>query len=323
MLNILFAAPESSWGGFLGIIREQLPQHRFKATGRFAVDSLAGFDVLIPTMCPVTHQMLQQSNQLKLIQQCGSGLEGVDIEAAVEKGIMVANVPTGISGNAASVAELGIYLMIGLCRDVHGMARSLEARKMGQPQGRALSGQTVGLVGLGGIGRALVKRLRGFNVRIMGIKNSNLSAVKSELELDWVGGPDQLPDLLEQSDIVFLCLPVTPQSIGLINRDALSRMKPTAFLINLSRGGLVSRDALETALADGTIAGAGLDGFWDEPPDPDDPIFGYNVLATPHIGGSTDLSMQGIVKGVAEHIRRHEAGRIPLNCAHPWPKSKR
>ena len=96
--------------------------------------------------------MLVRANQLKLIQQCGAGLEGVDIAAAVEREIFVANVPTAISGNAASVAELGIYLMIGLCRDVHGMAKSLKARKMGQPQGRALSGQTIGLVGLGGIG---------------------------------------------------------------------------------------------------------------------------------------------------------------------------
>ena len=317
MLNVLFAAPENAWGGFLGIIREQLPNHKFFASGRFEVDSLAEFDVLIPTMCPVTRQMLEKANQLKLIQQCGAGLEGVDIAAANEKGVFVANVPTAISGNAASVAELGIFLMIGLCRDVHGMDRSLKEKKMGQPQGRALSGQTIGLVGLGGIGRALIKRLRGFNVRIIGIKNSNLKAVKTELGLDWVGGPDQLPELLKQSDIVFLCLPLTPESIDLIDREAFACMKSTAYLINLSRGGLVSRSALESALADGAISGAGLDVFWEEPPDPADPIFKYNVLATPHIGGSTDLSMQGIVKGVVENIRRLEAGQIPLNCAHP------
>jgi phosphoglycerate dehydrogenase-like enzyme len=122
----------------------------------------------------------------------------VDIAAAAEKGIFVANVPTGISGNADSVAELGIYLMIGL-----------------------------------------------------------------------------------------------------------------------SRGGLVDREALEEALAGGTIAGTGLDVFWEEPPDPRDPIFSHNVMATPLIGGSTDVSMQGIVKGVVENIRRIEAGQIPQNCAKP------
>ncbi|MGA8240165.1 MAG: NAD(P)-dependent oxidoreductase [Desulfobacterales bacterium] len=104
----------------------------------------------------------------------------------------------------------------------------------------------------------------------------------------------------------------------LINRRTLSCMQPTAYLINLSRGGLVDCEALEEALAGGTIAGAGLDVFWEEPPDPHDSIFSHNVMATPHIGGSTDLSMQGIVKGVVENIRRIEAGQIPQNCVHPY-----
>ena len=89
-------------------------------------------------------------------------------------------------------------------------------------------------------------------------------------------------------------------------------MKQNAFLINLSRGGLVERDALEEALATGRIAGAGLDVFWEEPPDPNDTIFSYNVLATPHIGGSTDLSIQGIVKAVAENILRLDKNKKPL-----------
>ena len=89
-------------------------------------------------------------------------------------------------------------------------------------------------------------------------------------------------------------------------------MKSGAFLINLSRGGLVDRDALEDALESGKIAGAGLDVFWKEPPDPNDPIFNYNVMATPHIAGSTDVSMRGIVKVVAENIRRLEKNLKPL-----------
>ena len=314
-MNILFAAPENAWGGFLGLVRKELPSHHFTATGEFAIQSLAGVDILIPTMCPITRETLADADRLKLIQQCGSGLEGVDIAAATEKGICVANVPTGSSGNADSVAELGIYLTIGLLRDVRGMARSLTNRKMGQPQGRALGGLTVGIVGLGGIGQALIKRLNGFDVRIIGIKNHHPQQAKAALGLAWVGGSDQLPELLGQSDVVYLCLPVTPASLGMINRQTLSCMKPDAFLINLSRGGIVDRDALEWALSSGTIAGAGLDVFWKEPPDPDDPIFNLNVLATPHIGGSTNRSMQGIVAGVVENIKRLEAGLPPHNQA--------
>ena len=316
-MNILFAAPENAWGGFLGMVQRHLPEHRFRATGGFCVDHLTGVDVLIPTMCPITREVLEGADRLRLIQQCGSGLEGVDIAAAVEKKIYVANVPTATSGNADSVAEVGIYLMIGLHRDVRMMARSLRQKKMGQPQGRALGGKTIGIVGLGGIGQALVARLKGFGVRIIGIKRKDPQAAKTAFGLDWAGSPEQLPELLAQSDVVFLCVPATPATTGLMNRETFARMKPDAYLINLSRGGLVERDALKWALSSGTIAGAGLDVFWEEPPDPDDPIFQLNVLATPHIGGSTDLSMQGIVAGVVENIRRLEAGRKPLNCAKP------
>jgi len=311
-MKILFAAPENAWGGFLGLIQSELPQHDFVASGRFSVDSLEGFDVLIPTMCPVTREKLKTRDRLRLIQQCGAGLEGVDLEAAQDLNIWVANVPTDISGNADSVAELGIYMMIGLSRNFRGMAQSLTNRKMGEPQGKVLSGRTVGLVGLGGIGRALIKRLRAFDVRLIGIKRHNPEKAKEELGLEWVGGPQDLPELLRRSHYVVLCLPVTPETRNVMNRESFSHMNRDAFLINLARGVLVDRDALEEALSSGKIAGAGLDVFWEEPPDPNDPIFGHNLLATPHIAGSTDVSMYGIVEVVAENIRRLERNQEPL-----------
>ena len=312
-MTILFAAPENAWGGFLNLIRSELPEHQFDATGGFSIDSLEGYDVLIPTMTRITNEMIEQNDRLKLIQQCGSGLELVDIAAANEKGIWVANVPTGISGNADSVAEIGIYMIIGLSRNVKAMARSLSAKKMGVPQGRALYGRTVGLVGLGGIGQALIKRLKTFDVDLIGIKRTDPQKARDVLGLKWVGTPDELPRLLKQSDFVILCLPVTAESTNLINKHTLSYMKNDAFLINLSRGGLVDRKALEDALASGQIAGAGLDVFWKEPPDPDDPVFNYNVMTTPHIAGSTDNAMKGIVAQVAANIRRIAEKKEPLH----------
>jgi phosphoglycerate dehydrogenase-like enzyme len=311
-MKILFAAPENAWGGFLHAIRAELPEHQFVASGRFAVDTLQGYDVLIPTMCPITRETLASSDRLRLVQQCGAGLEGVDLAAAGERGIWVANVPTDISGNADSVAEIGIYFMIGLARDVRGMARSLAERKMGEPRGRSLSGRTVGLVGLGGIGRALATRLKAFQVRLIGIKRHDPAKAREELGLDWVGGPTDLPELLRLSDFVVLCLPLTAGNRHLLDRQAFSLMKPDAFLINLSRGGLVEREALEEALAAGNIAGAGLDVFWEEPPDPRDPVFRYNVLVTPHIAGSTDVAMRGITRVVAENLRRLANREQPL-----------
>jgi phosphoglycerate dehydrogenase-like enzyme len=312
-LKILFAASKDAWGGFLNRVKKLLPDHEFIAAGRFEITDLSGIDILIPTMSSVTEDTLKTADKLRLIQQCGAGLELVDINAARKRGIFVANVPTEVSGNADSVAELAIYLMIGLSRNVELMKDSLEKQIMGGPMGVALKGRTVGIVGLGGIGKALVQRLRPFGVKLMGIKQSNPDQAKKELQLDWVGGPNDLDTLLRQSDYVVLCLPLKNFSPGFINRDTLKTMKSTGFLINVSRGGLVDYKALKSALKAKSIAGAGLDVFWEEPPDPADDIFQYNVMATPHIGGATDISVQGIARSVAENINRVVNGEIPIH----------
>ena len=312
-MKILFAASEDAWGGFLNRVKKLLPDHEFIAEGRFEISDLSGIDVLIPTMSRVTDDILKTADKLRLIQQCGAGLELVNINAARERDIFVANVPTDISGNADSVAELAIYLMIGLSRNVELMKVSLKKQIMGDPMGMALKGRTVGIVGLGGIGKALIKRLRPFGVKLIGIKQSNPDQAKKDLCLDWVGGPDDLGILLKQSDYVVLCLPLNYSSQGLINEDTIKIMKQDSFLINVSRGGLVDHGALKSALKEKSIAGAGLDVFWEEPPDPADDIFQYNVMATPHIGGATDVSMQGIAESVAENINRIANGKTPVN----------
>ncbi|HTZ40658.1 MAG TPA: 2-hydroxyacid dehydrogenase [Syntrophales bacterium] len=311
-MKILFAAPENAWGGVLVLLRKALPEHEFVALGNYAPEGLGGYDVMIPTMSRITEPLLDTADRLRLIQQVGSGLEGVDIAAARKRGIQVANVPTDACGNADSVAELGIYLMIGLTRDFRGMATSFAHRKIGEPRGTTLMGKTIGIVGLGGIGKALVKRLQSFDVRLIGIKRDNPQKAEKELGLHWVGGSKDLEKLLGLSDFVILCLPVTAESRDLLNERTFAAMKKGSYLINLSRGGLVNRDALEKALASGQIAGAGLDVFWEEPVDPSDPIFRHNILVTPHIGGSTDVSITGIAKIVADNIHRVELGQQPL-----------
>jgi len=316
-LKILFNAGENAWGGMLHEMRKILPQHEYVVNGSFAINSLAGYDVLIPTMGRISADLLATADRLRLIQQCGAGLEGVDIAAAEARGIMVANVPTDVSGNADSVAELGIYFMIGLSRNVTGMATGLRQQCMGEPKGLALGGKTVGIIGLGGIGRALVKRLRPFGVRLIGLKQNEPESARLELNLGWVGTPERLPELLQQSDYVVLALPVNDETASIFNHETFALMKPGAFLINLARGGLIDRAALAKALDSGEIAGAGLDVFWEEPPDPDDPIFSYKVMATPHCAGCTDVAIAGIAHGVCENITRVEQDLPPLNRTEP------
>lgn len=303
-MRILFAAPENAWSGFLDRLREMNPAHEIIAAGAFDIDTLAGFDVVIPTMTRVTAAHFATADRLKLVQQVGVGLDGVDFEAAERAGAVVANVPSGESGNADSVAELGVYLMIALARDARGMAQTMREGRIGTPFGIALKGKTAGIVGLGGLGGAVAHRLRAFGMRLCGIRRHDPESARREFDLDWAGGPADLPKLLEEADFVILCLPDTASTHAIMNAQAFSRMKSTAYLVNLGRGGLVERAALLDALESGSIAGAGLDVFWEEPPAPDDPVFSCNVIATPHVAGSTDISVDGILESVTANLAR-------------------
>lgn len=311
-MRVLFAAPESAWGGILARFRAALPEVEFVASG-FNPASLAGFEVVIPTMSQLDAPLIEGADRLQLIQQMGAGLEGVDLDAARRAGVAVANVPTADSGNADSVAELAVYLMLALLRRAPEHAQTLAAGLMGQPTGQSLIGKRVGLVGFGAIGQALSTRLAPFGVRQSAIKRSPNAALAEAFGLEWLGGRDDLPRLLAESEIVVLALPDATDSHGLINAERLAQMAPGSFLVNVGRGGLVERDALFAALKSGHLAGAGLDVFWQEPPATDDPIFQCNLVATPHIGGLTDRSVTGILNASVDNIRRLMRGETPLH----------
>lgn len=311
-MRVLFAAEEHAWGGILNKFRQALPNVEFIAANGYQTQSLAGFDVLIPTMTKVDSQLLGTADKLQLIQQIGAGLEGVDIDSAKKHGIAVANIPTDISNNADSVAELGIYMMLGLARKAAQIPHFLQDQQLGRPMGLGLKGKTVGLVGLGGIGKALAKRLHAFDMRLIGIKQTMSDEFAKAHHLAWLGTLAQLPELLAQSDFVVMSLPDSPDTHHILNANTFRFMKSSAFLINLGRGGLIEKEALYQALINKQIAGAGLDVFWKEPPDPTDPIFQQNIIATPHIGGVTDISVQGIFEAACDNIRRLQTGEPVL-----------
>ncbi|MGH7933315.1 MAG: 2-hydroxyacid dehydrogenase [Candidatus Binataceae bacterium] len=276
----------------------------------------AAAEMLIPAMSRIDGDIMDRIDGLRLIQQWGAGLEGVDVAAATMRNIAVANVPSAGTGNAESVAEWCVMAAIAVSRRLPAAQRIIQAgTAWGAPIGRALMGRTAGIVGLGGIGEALATRLRPFGMRILGLKRRPDAALAERLGLEWIGGADRLPDLLQQSDYVFLCVPMNEQTRMLIDERAIALMPPQACIINAGRGGLMSHAALLRALSKGQLMGAGLDVFEQEPLDPASPLLGRSdILATAHVAGVTDVSYRGIARGVVANIVRILAGQAPHNC---------
>ncbi|HHW92554.1 MAG TPA: hypothetical protein GX735_07670 [Firmicutes bacterium] len=284
-------------------IRAQLPEPNFAISvvdpERSILEQVGDVDVIIPGMASITAEVMDAAPRLKLIVQFGVGLEGVDMEAARRRGIYVSNTP-GV--NAAAVAEHALFLMLALARRLPVAQGALGEGQIGFPVGRELSGKTVGIIGFGNSGRELARMARGLGMRVLAIRRT--PGEDDRALVDFIGTRADLDKVLAESDFVSLHAPLTPETEGLIDAAALARMKPSAFLVNVARGGLVVREDLLAALRTGVIAGAGLDVFWTEPPDPNDKLFTLeNVVVTPHIAGVTEEAYGRAARQVAAHIR--------------------
>jgi phosphoglycerate dehydrogenase-like enzyme len=299
----------------MNILQRELPDDEILACApNQVVDSARTADVLIPTVSPIPAAAFD-STRVRIVQQYGAGLDSVDIPAATRAGVFVANVPSAGTGNAESVAELSILFMLALARKYPQTQESMQQRKLGAPMGQTLKGRTAAIIGFGGIGQELAIRLHGFEMKVLAVSRRGPKA--GDVAVDFHGAADTLHTVLRQADFVIVAPPLNDDTRSLIGQEEFACMKPNAFLINVARGPVVDYDALLAALKNGRIAGAGLDVFWQEPFDPTDPIFSYTVIATPHIGGATDLSLQGIAKKVAENINRVRRGEVPVSCANP------
>lgn len=273
--------------------------------------SLAGVDVIVPYGAQIDRAVIEQGT-FGLIQQFGVGLETVDIEAATERGVWVARVPSSQTGNAESVAEHAILLMLALSRKERELKDAVAHGIIGDPPGVALARKTCCIIGLGGVGGALARRLSAFDMRLNGVRARTLLGAPAGVGMK-VFGPSHLHAALADADYVIVCATLDASNRNLINAAAIQAMKRGAYLVNVARGGLVDTHALEDALASGHLAGAGLDVVADEPIDPASSLLERNVIVTPHVAGVTDLSYDGIAREVARNIERYAEGEPPLH----------
>ncbi len=279
------------------------------------LDALPWAEVLVTAPREIGESMLRNAKSLKLIQEWGTGVEGIDLAACTRLGIKVCNVPSRGTGNAESVAETALLLMLLLARRyARAQENLLKIGRVHAPKGMALWKKKACVLGLGNLGRCIVDRLQCLGMNVVGV-NRSMRSEFSEWGLKSVHLLGDIKEAVEGASFLVLALPLNDGTRNIVNRDVLKALGPGGYLINVARGGLVVRKDLEAALDAGEIAGAGLDVFWAEPPDPNDLLFRrLNVVATPHIGGVTDEGMEGVARFVRENLDRFNRGETPLSC---------
>ena len=301
-----------TWGGFYapGWIEKYWPKIRERCevrltdirTGPERLTQLADVDAIILRRWEVDREMLEAAPKLRAVVTVGVGVEKVDIEAATELGIVVANSP----GNQISVAEATMLLMLAVSKR---MLMWVDAARTGnQPDasvhGSELYGKTLGLIGLGRIGRRVAGMARAFGMDVLAYDPYVTSADDVELV--------PLDDLLRRSDLVSVHVVLTPETHHMLGAREFGLMKPSAVVINTARGGAIDEAALIEALRSKQIAGAGLDVFEVEPPELDNPLLSMpNVVATPHALPRTEEAFERCAEMTQESILAVMDGELP------------
>jgi D-3-phosphoglycerate dehydrogenase len=272
-----------------------------------------GCDAILCDAAPISRRVLEALPAVKVVSEYGIGVDNIDVAAATELGVWVANVP-GFC--AEEVSDHAIALVLALARRVTRLDRVVRRGGWGATSAgemRRLNRQTFGAVGFGRIGQLAAGKARALGMRVLAHSPRSAPARAAALGAEAV----PLDRVLRESDYVCLFLPATPETRGLIDAGALAQMKPTAHLVNVGRGSLVDEPALVEALRGGRIAGAALDVFAAEPPDPSSPLLTFeNVILTPHAAFYSQESLEDLQTAAAGNaIAALTEGRpnTPLN----------
>tara|TARA_R110001592_G_scaffold122747_1_gene329844 strand:+ start:89230 stop:90189 length:960 start_codon:yes stop_codon:yes gene_type:complete len=272
------------------------------------VEQVQGYDAVLAGAEIYSREVLQQLPDLKVISRYGVGFDAVDLAAADAQNIVVTITP-GV--NHHSVAEQAFALLMGIARMTRTQDRAVRSGEWERELTPRVWGSTIGIVGLGRIGQAVATRAIGMGMHVLAYDPFPNEEFAKTHQIKLLS----LEELLKQSDYVTLHLPVTPETIDIINRDTLAIMKPGSVLINTARGGLVDENALVEALESGHLRGAGLDVFKKEPLPVESPLIKLeNVLLSCHTGGLDQESHRDAYAMAAQNIVKLHQGEWPVEC---------
>ena len=308
-MNVLIAEPLAPAG--LDLLRSQPGWNIVVSNPKDFEACLPEADaLLVRSVVQVNQSLLARAPKLRVVGRAGVGVDNVDLDAATQAGVLVMNTP---GGNSISVAEHTLALMLAMARHIPQANYSTRAGKWEKKKfiGTELRGKTLGVVGMGAIGREVTKRARAFEMRIVAHDPYITPKIAYDLGVDLV----DLPALYAASDYITLHVAATPDTTGMLSRQAFAQMKTGVRIVNCARGELVDEAALAEAIASGKVADASIDVFAKEPVGPGYPLFASDaVLATPHIGGSTEEAQEIVGVRIAEQVVEYLTHGVAINA---------
>jgi D-3-phosphoglycerate dehydrogenase len=307
-MNVLIAEPMSEAG--IELFRSQPGWNVIVSNPKDYQGCLGEADALVVrSAVKVTREVLEKAPKLRVVGRAGVGVDNVDLAAATAAGVVVMNTP---GGNAVSVAEHAFALMLAMARSIPQASASTRAGKWEKKKflGNEIRGKTLGILGLGNIGREVVRRARAFEMRVLASDPyvNPQSITDGDVELV------DMPTLLAESDYITLHMALTPETRHLLSRDAFARMKAGVRIVNCARGEMIDEAALAEAIRSGKVAGAALDVFEKEPPAGSPLLEMEQVLATPHIAGSTEEAQEIVGVRIARQMVDYLKSGIAMNA---------
>ncbi len=308
-MNILIAEPMAVAG--IELLQSQAGWHVMVSNPREYARHLPEADALVVrSAVQVTPEVLARAPKLRVIGLAGVGVENIDLPAATAAGVMVMNTP---GGNAVSVAEHTLALMLSMARSIPQASASTKSGKWEKKKflGHELRGKTLGIAGLGSIGREVLKRARAFQMQIIAHDPYLMWQLAKDIGVELVS----LDDLLARADYLTLHVSLTPETSGFLNEEAFRKMKKGVRIVNCARGELIDDAALRAAMESGKVAAAALDVFPEEPTTAANPLFALDsFIATPHIGGATEEAREIVGLRIAEQIVEYLENGVAINA---------